>query len=151
MKKYSNSDFSFVLPDEWACRDESDASMQLSVFECPDAASRVTVSLRRYAPETPHSDVAESFSEFVRIRRSAEVDVCDSPDDLVLTPEEIVNGGDYLYCKYAGIHGPQDRRLAALLTAENGKMLCFYVESSGTSDDYFNSLANSIFDSIEVF
>ena len=55
-----------------------------------------------------------------------------------------------MYCKYAGIHGPQDRLLAALLTAERGKRLCFYVESTGTSDDYFNEVSNAIFKSIEV-
>jgi hypothetical protein len=151
MKRYSNPEFSFVLPEVWDARDESDSSMQISVFERPDAPTRLTISLRRFDPETSHGDVAEAFSELVRIRRMAEVDVCESPEDIILTPENIVDHGDYLYCKYGGIHRPQDRRLAALLTAENGKLLCFYVESTGTSDGYFNELANGIFNSIEVY
>lgn len=150
MKKYTNPDFSFVLPNEWPHRDESDDGAQISILRCPDEPTQLTISLRRYAIDTPWSTVVSAFTEFVRIRRSAETDICESPSDLILTPEEIVNGGEYLYCKYAGIHGPQDRRLAALLTAENGKMLCFYVESTGTSDDYFNEVANAIFESIEV-
>ena len=150
MKQYSNSDFNFVLPGDWPFRDDSDEDVQLSVFECPDSPTRLTVSLRRFSPNTPHADVIEAFTDFVRIRRSAEIEVCSSPDDIILTPENIVDEGDYMFCKYAGIHGPQDRRLAALMIAENAKMLCFYVESTGTTDAYFNELANSIFDSLEV-
>ncbi len=35
MKRYANADFAFVLPGEWPHRDESDATVQVSVFDCP--------------------------------------------------------------------------------------------------------------------
>ncbi len=69
--------------------------------------------------------MAEGFTEFVRLRRASEAEVSDDPKDVLLTPEKIVNGGDYLFSKYAGIHGPADRRFAALITAENSKVLSF--------------------------
>ena len=150
MKRYSNADFAFNLPDQWPYRDESDATAQVAVFDCPDAPARLTISLRRYAPETPQTLVAEAFTEFVQIRRSAELEVSEDPEDILLTDEEIVDGGGYLFSKYAGVHGPADRRFAALIAAENGKMLCFYVESVGTSSEYLTDLANSIFDSVVV-
>ena len=150
IKRYANSDFAFVLPGEWPYRDESDATTRITAIENPNAPARLTVSLRRFTPDTPPAVVAQAFTEFVRLRRAAEVEVSEDPEDVLLTEESIVDGGAFLYSKYAGIHGSAERRFAALLTAENGKMLCFYVESNLTSDEYFNSLTNDILDSIEV-
>lgn len=80
MKRYSNPDFAFNLPDQWPYRDESDATAQVAVFDPPDAPVRLTISLRRYAPEMPQTLVAEAFAEFVQIRRSAELEVSEDPD-----------------------------------------------------------------------
>lgn len=91
-----------------------------------------------------------AIERLFRFRRSAEVEVSTDPEGVLHTEEEIVDGGSYLFSKYAGVHGPKERRFVALLTAGNGKMPCFYVESVGTSNEYINSLASGVLWSIEA-
>jgi len=95
MKRYASADFAFVLPGEWHHRDESDATAHVSVFDCPDKSVRLTISLRRYAPETPHTFVAKAFAAFVRLRRASEADLSEDPKDVLLTQEKIVDGGGF--------------------------------------------------------
>ena len=145
-KQYKTSLFSFELPEEWPKSPDPD----LSIFRSPDGRFSLTISVRPVKSTLPREQVAVGFSEMVRERRAAEMDV----GKVFLSEEKIVDEGWYLYSKYAGIHvGAEpslDRRFAALLTAQSGNIFTFYIEAVESNDAEFNSKANTFFDSIEV-
>jgi hypothetical protein len=145
VKLYKNEYCQFALPEEWPCIPDP----ELAIFQSPDQRFRLTISVRPINRGIDNAETGALFSEYVRCRRLSELEVAQK-DDVLLTPEQIVDGGGFWYSKYAGIHKSANRRVAALMTIENCKLVTFYVESVGTTDEDFNLLANFVFENANV-
>jgi hypothetical protein len=146
MKIFRHSAFSVSVPLDWD--EKSESNDETIILSSKDGKDQLTVSVMFFKPGTNKSEIKKSFERYVQARRQAERE--EAKGSLMLTDAPINDKGEYLFTKYGGYEKSSDRRFIALVTTENGKLLTFYVESLGTSDDHTNNLASEIFNSAEI-
>ncbi len=146
MKTYGHSAFSVAVPLDW--EETPDSNDETIILRSKNGKDQLTISVMYFKPGTKREEVKKSFERYLETRREAER--TETKGKAMLTDAKITDKGEYLFTKYGGYEKSSDRRFIALVTAENGKLLTFYVESLRTSDEHTNQLAAEIFNSAEI-
>ena len=146
MKTYRHADFSVTVPFDWEETKKSNDETVILISK--NGKDQITISVMYFKPDIKKEEVKKSFQRYLEARRNAEK--TETGGKVVLTDAKVTDNNEYLFTKYGGYEKSRDRRFIALVTAEKGKLLTFYVESLKTSDEHTNTLAAEIFDSVEI-
>jgi len=146
MKHIVKKTFTIDLPSDW--KETNESSDETPIYESIDGADQLTVSIMQTKQGLSHEELKETFRQLVETRRKTENEL--SSGQTKLSDYQIKDDGDSLRTNFVGFEKAYDRRFINLILCEHGKLISFYLESSGTSDERLNSLAKSIFNSIVI-
>lgn len=145
-KTYRHADFSVRVPFDW--EEPTMSTDETVVLESKNKKASMTISVMHIEDGIEKAELKAAFMKFVQTRRNAEKEA--ATENVFLTEANVVDKGHMLYTKFGGYEKGADRQFIALITAERGKLLTFYIESVETTDGYVNNLAANVFNSIEV-
>lgn len=143
---FRTADFEFLMPEGWKFL-ESESQPDRVVFESADGLSRVTLSVMYLHRDLAREEARSTLARIVEHRRIAEAE---PPHRVRLTAHKITDGTDFWYSKWGGRDEAADRRTGTLVTLENKKLFTVYVESTGSSDQALDALANEVFGSFKT-
>lgn len=139
-------EFELDVPDGWREPDES--TDETVIYESPSGAERLTISIFHLTDGLQKSEIFDTIKKIVEMRRDSEKEM--SEGKTTLSDYQIIDRGGAIFTNFVGYEKPLDRRLSNLVTAENRKLISFYLESAGTNDQLHNSLTKAVFSSIVI-
>jgi hypothetical protein len=142
----SKAAFEVDLPEGWTELKQSTA--ETPIFGDSSGKERLTVSLFFMKAGMSTNEVTDTVKKIVEMRRRSEQEL--SSGKTKLSDYTIINRDGAIFTNFVGYEREQNRRFTTLVTAENNKLISFYLESSAAADKKHNSLADAIFRSIEI-